>query len=111
MDRRTFLQQATALGLTVATPGWRRVLAVPIPSAEISGHVVAGKQPLSSVRVSDGFRVARTDAAGRFQIKAGPQSGPFLFVTIPQGYWTDRFFIPTAMAVGHSPVFWLSKTG
>lgn len=109
MKRREFIQQASALGLTVATTGWQRLLAAPVTPAEVRGHVVAGAQPLSGVRVSDGYRVVLTDDSGQFSIPVGPDSGPFLFVTTPSGYWTDRFSVPTALAVREAPVFRLER--
>ena len=104
-DRRTFLQRAAALGLSVATPAWTRMLAAPIPATEVRGSVVSGKTALGGVRVSDGLRVVRTDSAGEFRIRVGPGSGPFLFVTTPRGYWTNRFYVPTATAATRRPVF------
>ena len=110
MDRRTFLHRASALGLTVATSNLRHSLAAPVRLAEITGHVLAGTKPLAGVRVSDGFDVVSTDGAGQFRMSVGSESGPFLFVTTPRGYWTDRFYVPTEMAVAKPPVFRLRKT-
>lgn len=103
MKRRGFLQQATALGLTAATPCLHRVAAAPPVSAEVRGHVVVGEQPLAGVRDSDGYRVVTTDDSGRFSISVDPDSGPFLFVTAPSGYRIDRFYVPTAQAVKTGP--------
>ena len=108
MKRREFVQQAAAIGLTVTT-GWQRLPAAPVPPAEVRGHVVCGAQPLSGVRVSDGYHVVLTDGSGRFSMPVGPDSGSFLFVTTPSGYWTDRFYIPIALAVKESPVFRLDR--
>lgn len=108
-DRRSFLQRATALGLSVATPAWCRVLAAPIPATEVHGAVVSGKTALGGIRVSDGRQVVQTDAAGEFRIRVGPESGPFLFVTTPRGYWAQRFYVPTATAAKRRPVFHLSE--
>lgn len=72
---------------------------------ELRGHVVSASKPLRGVRVSDGFRVVTTDASGEFVIPVGPDSGPFLFVTTPAGYWTDQFAIPIESAVRRKPVF------
>ncbi len=109
MDRRTFLQRAAAVGLVAATPSWWRALAAEIQPAEVRGHVVSGNEPLPGVRVSDGFRVTRTDSSGEFRLPVGPDSGPFVFVTVPQGFWADRFYQPTVMAAAKSPVFALNK--
>ena len=81
-DRRTFLQQAASVGLAVGTGDWCRALAAPVPSTEIRGSVVSGKKPLAGVRVSDGLRVVQTDASGDFRIRVGPDSGPFLFLSL-----------------------------
>jgi UDP-2,3-diacylglucosamine pyrophosphatase LpxH len=63
--------------------------------------VVRGEgKPLADVLVSDGCRVARTDAAGRYRLETGPDSGPFVFVTLPSGYWTEDFYVPLKSAVG-----------
>jgi len=109
MDRRTFLQRAASVGLAVATPSWRRALAAGIQPAEVRGHVVSGKEPLPGVRVSDGFRVTRTDRSGEFRLPVGPDSGPFVFVTVPRGFWVDRFYHPTAMGATKQPVFALNR--
>jgi len=39
----------------------------------------------------------------------GPDSGPFVFVTVPRGFWTDRFYQPTVMAASKQPVFALNR--
>lgn len=109
MDRRTFLQRAASVGLAAATPAWHRALAAEIQPAEVRGHVVSGNEPLAGVCVSDGFRVTRTDSSGEFRLSVGPDSGPFVFVTVPPGFWTDRFFHPTVMAAEKQPVFVLNK--
>jgi len=57
------------------------------------------------VRVSDGYRISITDASGKFEIPIGPESGPFVFVCLPAGYWTDRFYVPTSLAAAAPPVF------
>jgi UDP-2,3-diacylglucosamine pyrophosphatase LpxH len=111
MKRREFIQKAIALGLTAGTAGWQRLLAAPIPPAEVRGNVVVENRPLAGVRVSDGCRVVATDASGEFSIQVGPDSGPYLFVTTPTGYWTDQFYLPTASAVAQRPVFRLKPSG
>ena len=75
MKRRTFLQRAASVGLAVATPSWQRALAADVQAGEVRGHVVSGKEPVSGVRVSDGFRVTRTDSSGEFRLTVGPDSG------------------------------------
>jgi hypothetical protein len=74
------------------------------PQRAIVGQVLAGDKPLEGVLVSDGCRVARTDAAGRYELTPGPDSGRFVFVTTARGYWTDAFFVPidAATAAGRA---------
>jgi len=105
MQRREFLQKAAALGLTFGTVNCQSLLAASITPAEVRGHVVSESKPLAGVRVSDGYRVATSDAAGEFAISVGPDSGPFLFVTTPAGYWTNQFSIPITSAVRRNPLF------
>lgn len=111
MKRRDFIQQAAALGLVTAGGPWQQqLLAGPVAPTEVRGHVVAGNDPLPGVRVSDGYRVATTDASGQFSIVVGPHSGPFLFVTTPTGFWADAFFLPTVQATQTPPVFRLKRS-
>jgi len=81
------------------------------PGGRIRGRVVSGDRPLADVRCSDGRRVVATDRDGRFVIDAGAESGPFVFVVIPRGYWTERFYVPTAEARAREVVFDLEPTG
>ena len=70
-----------------------------IPSPQIiAGQVQANGQPLGNVLVSDGRRVVQTDSSGRYELPAGPDSGPFIFVTTPRGFWTDSFYVPMERA-------------
>ena len=110
MNRRRLLQNAAGLGLVYRMPGRRWALAGAVPPAEIRGHVVSGAKPLSGVRVSDGYRVVTTNSSGEFSIQVGPESGPFLMVTTPAGYWTNRFAIPLDTAVDRQPIFDLQRT-
>src|SRR5688500_17939404 len=105
MNRRDFIQKAAALGLTVGSSRWSRILAAPLPRAEVQGYVSAEGQPVPGVRVSDGYRVVATDDSGQFTIPVGPDSGPFLFITVPSGYWSDQFYSPTSAALNSSPDF------
>jgi UDP-2,3-diacylglucosamine pyrophosphatase LpxH len=111
VKRREFVQRAAALGLTAASTTLQRLLAAPVGTAEVRGHVVCAAQPVPGVRVSDGFRVASTDASGHFVLTVGPDSGPFLFVTVPAGYWTNEFHVLTALATKQSPLFRLNRRG
>lgn len=71
---------------------------------KLKGRVTGEGRPLADVLVSDGCRVVRTGAAGCYEIMPGPESGPFVFVTNPAGYWTDAFYVPlgTALAAGET---------
>jgi UDP-2,3-diacylglucosamine pyrophosphatase LpxH len=66
---------------------------------KLRGRVTGDGKPLAGVLVSDGCRVVRTDAAGCYQLSPSPESGPFVFVTTPPGYWTDAFYCPLAKAL------------
>jgi hypothetical protein len=77
--------------------------------AHSSGRVTDDGQPLAGVLVSDGCRVVRTDAGGRYELAIGPESGPFVFVTNPAGFWTDAFFVPAAKAAAGRADFALRR--
>lgn len=64
----------------------------------VRGTVRGADAPLAGVLVSDGCRVVRTDAAGGYELPLGADSGRFLFVTTPAGYWTDTFYVPAEQA-------------
>jgi len=59
----------------------------------VRGRVTAEGKGLAGVLVSDGSRVARTGPGGDYELATGADSGPFIFVTTPSGYWTDAFYI------------------
>ncbi len=94
--RRGFIQRAAAAGFLTG-PGVRWLWAG-IENGHVTGTVDGDGEPLRDVRVSDGYDVAITDRSGRFSLQVGPQSGPFLFVVTPSGYWADIVHIPTAQA-------------
>ncbi len=99
MKRREFLAASARLGLVAGAtfdPG--RLFAAETRET-VRGRVSGGGKPLSDVLVSDGRRVARTDSGGRFELAVGPESGPFVFVTTPPGYWADIFYLPLGEAV------------
>ena len=75
-----------------------------VRAGEIEGTVCGEGKPLSGVLVSDGCRVVRTNAAGKYRLATGPDSGRFLFVSLPSGHWTDDFYLPleTAAATGRA---------
>lgn len=64
----------------------------------VRGRVTAEGRGLAGVLVSDGSRVAGTDAEGNYELATGTGSGPFIFVTTPSGYWTDAFYIRLGQA-------------
>lgn len=66
--------------------------------AIIRGRVTGGDKPLSQVLASDGYRVARTNPGGEYELPIGPKSGRFVFVVTPRGYWTEAFYIPIHQA-------------
>ena len=104
MHRRGFLRSAGALGLTAGVPAWLRA-----GDAVCRGTVSAAGKPLVAVRVSDGYRVVATDADGRFALPLNADSGPFVFVTTPAGYWTDAFYAPAATAAAGPVLFRLAR--
>ena len=65
----------------------------------LQGRVTGNSQPLTGAIVSDGCRVVRTDGDGQYRLPIGDDSGRFVFVTLPRGYWSDRFYVPLATAV------------
>jgi len=64
----------------------------------IHGRVLGGGKPLAGVLVSDGCRVVQTDQGGDYALQVGEDSGRFIFVSAPRGYWTDDFYVPIAKA-------------
>ena len=64
----------------------------------LRGHVSGDGKALAGVLVSDGCRVVRTDGDGEFRLPVDDDSGRFVFVTPPRGYWSDEFYIPLATA-------------
>jgi len=49
--------------------------------------------------------VVVTDRDGRFAIDSPGDGGPFVFVVLPQSYWSERFYVPTADALKREVVF------
>lgn len=95
MDRRAFLGVAAGAGLIA---GATAVQGVAAERGAIGGRVTGEGRPLQGVLVSDGCRVVRTDAQGRYELAIGLDSGRFVFVTTPPGYWADVFYQPLAAA-------------
>ncbi len=98
MNRRTFLAAAGA-SWTAAVAGGHRSLPAATPENTIRGRVTGAGEPLAGVLVSDGCRVVATDARGDYALPVGADSGRFVFVTTPRGFWTERFYRPIDGAV------------
>lgn len=94
IHRRAFL---AAAGLGGLSAGLARAFGADRTRA-VTGRVASGATPLAGVLVSDGRRVVRTGADGRYRLETGPDSGPFVFVTTPRGHWTEAFYKPLAEA-------------
>lgn len=60
----------------------------------IHGRVTGSDKPLSDVGVSNGYRIVRTNPSGEYELPIGPESGRFVFVVTPRGYWTEAFDAP-----------------
>ena len=93
MKRREFLAVVSVV-LTVGMAGRADGLLAATNTDIIHGHVTCDGKPLAGVLVSDGYGVVHTDKAGRYELRIGPHSGRFVFVTTPRGYWTDKFYAP-----------------
>ena len=98
MKRREFLHTAARLGLFAGIAGRPMQAVAAERGRTIRGRVTGGDRPLGGVLVSDGRRVVRTGADGRYELPVGPGSGRFVFVTTPRGFWTERFYLPLADA-------------
>ncbi len=71
----------------------------------VSGHVTGTGRGLPGVLVSNGRDVVRTTDDGAFSL---PVAGPFVFISIPGGWWTEQWYLPAAEAVARPVVFHLS---
>jgi len=60
----------------------------------VRGRVTGSDEPLFDVGVSDGYRIVCTNPSGEYELPIGPESGRFVFVVTPRGYWTEAFYIP-----------------
>jgi hypothetical protein len=98
MKRREFLRAAAGWGLLAGVASDTGQLQAAHPPRTIHGRVLGGGEPLGDVLVSDGCRVVRTDARGQYELEIDQDSGRFVFVTTPRGYWSDRFYVPIATA-------------
>ena len=99
MKRREFLAAITVV-LTAGMTGGADGLLAATNTDIIHGHVTCGGKPLAGVLVSDGYGVIHTDKTGRYELRIGPHSGRFVFVTTPRGYWTDKFYAPIEKSTG-----------
>ncbi len=91
VDRRPFLARTLAACLTTCLVTQATLLHSASPDS-LHGTVSAAGSPLSDVLVSDGFCVTRTNEEGRYHIPLSNNSGRFIFVSAPRGYWTDAFY-------------------
>ena len=98
MNRREFLGVAAGWGLLAGVAGDPKRLFAADGRRTIRGRVLGDGKPLVEVLVSDGCRVVTTDAGGQYELPLGRDSGRFVFVTTPRGYWSDRFYVPIATA-------------
>jgi C terminal of Calcineurin-like phosphoesterase/N terminal of Calcineurin-like phosphoesterase len=78
-DRRRFLSQSAALGLSLLAPR----------PARIRGRVSAGGKGLPRVVVSDGLSSTPTDGNGDFEL-VSDRKARFAFVSLPTGYRVPR---------------------
>ena len=98
MKRRELLKAVALVGFVSGlAPWWTSVLADE-RKQEVRGQVVGDGNPLADVLVSDGRRVVRTESDGQYTLAVGQESGRFVFVTTPRGYWIDRFYVPISTA-------------
>jgi len=98
IKRREFLAAAARAGLLAGVAGDPRRLFAAGDRQTVRGRVLGGGKPLAGVQVSDGCRVVRTNPDGQYELTTAPDSGSFIFITTPRGYWTEQFYIPMATA-------------
>lgn len=98
MKRREFLRVMTQLGLVSGLAPWRTSVLAEERNETVHGQVEGGGKPLAGVLVSDGRRVVQTDSNGKYTLPIGQDSGRFVFVTTPRGYWIDKFYVPISTA-------------
>ena len=90
INRREFL--ATVAGTGAAALGSTTQLRAATAENTVRGSVTGDGRPLAGVLVSDGCRVVATDSQGEYSLPVGNDSGRFVFITTPRGYWTERFY-------------------
>lgn len=97
LSRRRFLKRSAEVAGAGVVVGANPLLAID-RQRTISGQVVGDGKPLCNVLVSDGCRIVRTDSEGQYQLAVGPESGRFIFVTTPRGWWSEVFYMPVEKA-------------
>ncbi len=90
MFRRDFLKSIGLFGATLTVSSVIAGEKQPIKASflqqtNVKGKVVAGKNGIADVVVTDGFTVVKTDASGNFNFMANVQSR-FVYISIPSGY-------------------------
>ncbi|MBN2296129.1 MAG: calcineurin-like phosphoesterase C-terminal domain-containing protein [Pirellulales bacterium] len=98
MKRREFIQVSAAGAVVTALGGHPCRASGRKNVTIIRGTVSSNGKPLDEVLISDGCRVVRTDGDGRYSLPLGVDSGHFVFVTCPRGYWSDEFYCSTTKA-------------
>ena len=93
MKRRRFLSTTAGTVLAAGMSSIAPSLLAADPPQTISGRVLGGGRPLANVLVSDGCRVSRTNDQGEYRLAIGPDSGAFVCVTTPRGWWSDAFHV------------------
>ena len=99
MNRREFLAASAGVALATGRLADPRRLLAATEARSVRGRVAAGSRALPGVLVSDGCRVVRTGDDGRYELPVGPDSGHFVFVTTPRGYWSNAFYVPLSTAL------------
>lgn len=90
IDRRGFFVTLAAT-LTLLLGMGAQLTGATIVGA-VQGRVTGDGNPLAGVLVSDGCRVVTTDSQGEYSLPVDIDSGRFVFITTPRGYWTEQFY-------------------
>ena len=67
--------------------------------SRLRGRILGEGRPLAGVSVSDGRRIVTTNDRGGYELPLDGQSGRFVFVTLPRGYWSEEFYFPLETAI------------